>query len=157
MFSILGGGGDWLCRNVGNVSVLNHEGEPMDITQARVCTRVCTLQTKRNIYACEHLNLSQFTISRKWKKKWNDRVMTELSASDALILSETTDTTYAYSCFHLFPLYFSCGLYILKKREDIYFVLNRLFFKVSAWNKSFFFFSLIFIYDCSDNILIIGL
>ncbi len=66
--------------------------------------------------------------------------MTELSAFDALILSETTDTTYAYSCFHLFPLYFSCGPYILKKREEMYFVLNRLFFKVSAWNKSFFFF-----------------
>ncbi len=35
MFSKRGwGGGNWLCRNVGNVSVLNHEGEPMDITQA---------------------------------------------------------------------------------------------------------------------------
>ncbi len=36
----------------------------MDITQERVCTRVCTLQTLRKIYAGEHLNLSQFTISR---------------------------------------------------------------------------------------------
>ncbi len=26
----------------GNISVLNHEGEPMDIKQARVCTWVCT-------------------------------------------------------------------------------------------------------------------
>ncbi len=40
-FSIRGRG-NWLRRNVGNISVLNHEGEPMDITQARVCTRVCT-------------------------------------------------------------------------------------------------------------------
>ncbi len=55
-FSIRGGGGgDCLCRNVGNISVLNHEDEPMDITQARVCT----------IYAGVHLNLSQFTLNRK--------------------------------------------------------------------------------------------
>ncbi len=48
-FSIRGwGGGNWLLRNVGNISVLNHEGEPMDITQARFCT----------IYAGEHLNQS---------------------------------------------------------------------------------------------------
>ncbi len=46
------------------ISVLNHEGETMDITQERVCTRVCTLLTLRKIYAGEHLNLSQFTISR---------------------------------------------------------------------------------------------
>ncbi len=39
MFSIRGGGA--MC-NVGNNSVLNHEGEPMDIKQAHVCTRVCT-------------------------------------------------------------------------------------------------------------------
>ncbi len=25
-----------------NISVLNHEGKPIDIKQARVCTRVCT-------------------------------------------------------------------------------------------------------------------
>ncbi len=31
-----GGQGNWLRRNVGNISVLNHEGEPMDITQAGV-------------------------------------------------------------------------------------------------------------------------
>ncbi len=65
-FSIRGRG-DWLCSNVGNISVLNHEGEPMDITQAGVCTRVCTLQTLCKIYAGERLNLSQFSISRKWK------------------------------------------------------------------------------------------
>ncbi len=53
-----GGQGNWLRRNVGNISVLNHEGEPMDITQAHV-------QTLRKIYAGECLNLSQFTISRK--------------------------------------------------------------------------------------------
>ncbi len=33
-----GGRGNWLSRNVGNISVLNHEGEPMDITQAQICT-----------------------------------------------------------------------------------------------------------------------
>ncbi len=38
MFSIRGAG-----RNVGNIFVLkNHEGEPMDIKQASICTRVCT-------------------------------------------------------------------------------------------------------------------
>ncbi len=37
-----GGWGNWLRHNVGNISVLNHEGEPMDITQACICTRVCT-------------------------------------------------------------------------------------------------------------------
>ncbi len=57
MFSIRGGG-DWLCHNVGNISVLNHEGKPVDITQAHV-------QTLRNIYAGERLNRSQFTINRK--------------------------------------------------------------------------------------------
>ncbi len=29
MFSIWGGRGNWLRRNVGNISVLNHEGEPI--------------------------------------------------------------------------------------------------------------------------------
>ncbi len=38
-------------RKVGNISVLNHEDEPM----GRVCT----------IYAGVHLNLSQFTLNRK--------------------------------------------------------------------------------------------
>ncbi len=36
-----GGRGDWLHCNAGNISVLNHGSEPVDITQARVCTRVC--------------------------------------------------------------------------------------------------------------------
>ncbi len=36
-FSIWGGG-NLLHPNVRNISVLNHEGEPMDITQACVCT-----------------------------------------------------------------------------------------------------------------------
>ncbi len=46
--------GNWLCRNVGDIYVLllNHEGEPMDITQALVCTMVCKLN------AGEHLNQS---------------------------------------------------------------------------------------------------
>ncbi len=41
------------------------------------------VQTLHKIYAGERLNLSQFTISRKWKWKRNDGVMTKLSASDA--------------------------------------------------------------------------
>ncbi len=69
-------GGNWLCRNV----FLNHEGEPMDITQARVCTRVCTMQTKCKIYAGEHLNQS---FHYKQKVKVKNGMMTELSASDA--------------------------------------------------------------------------
>ncbi len=36
------GQGNWLHHNVGNISVLNHGGEPIDIKQARVCTKVCT-------------------------------------------------------------------------------------------------------------------
>ncbi len=51
------GGGEIDYRNVGNVFVLNHECDPMDITQARVWTRLCILQTKCKIYAGEHLNL----------------------------------------------------------------------------------------------------
>ncbi len=31
---------NWLRRNVGNISVLNHGGEPMDITLSNVQTRV---------------------------------------------------------------------------------------------------------------------
>ncbi len=30
-----GGGGNWLRLNVGNISVLNHEGEPMNITHVQ--------------------------------------------------------------------------------------------------------------------------
>ncbi len=52
-----------------NISVLNHEGDPMDITQARVCTRVCTRANFAQINAGECLNLRQFTINRKWKVK----------------------------------------------------------------------------------------
>ncbi len=44
-------GGLRLRQNTGNISVLNHEGEPMDITQA-------TWQTLRNSYAGECLNFS---------------------------------------------------------------------------------------------------
>ncbi len=39
---ILDTGVGGLRRNVRNSSVLNHEGEPMDITQAGVSTKVCT-------------------------------------------------------------------------------------------------------------------
>ncbi len=38
---LIGGGGNWLCLNVGNISVLNHEGKPMDIKQAHVWTKLC--------------------------------------------------------------------------------------------------------------------
>ncbi len=63
-----GGGGNWSCCNVGNISVLNHECETMDITQACVCTRVCTMQTKCKIYTGEHLNQS-FHYKQKVKVK----------------------------------------------------------------------------------------
>ncbi len=38
-----------LRRNVRNSSVLNHEGQPMDITQAGVSTRVCTRAVKKKL------------------------------------------------------------------------------------------------------------
>ncbi len=56
--------GNWVRRNVGNISVLNHEGEPMDITQA-LAPGFAHVQTKLEMYAGECLNLSHFTISRK--------------------------------------------------------------------------------------------
>ncbi len=36
------GGGNWLRCNVGNIAVLNREGEPMDITQGtcKLCARL---------------------------------------------------------------------------------------------------------------------
>ncbi len=61
-------GGNLLCCSVGNISVLNHEAEPMDITQARICTKVCTMQTKCKIYDGEHLNQS-FHYKQKVKVK----------------------------------------------------------------------------------------
>ncbi len=69
--------------------------------------------------------------------------MTKLSASayslrdDERRISTYADNDIGYTCFHLFPLYFSCGPYLVKKWEEAYFVLNRLFLKVGAWNKSF--------------------
>ncbi len=72
-------GGNWLRPNVGNISVSNHEGEPMDFTQAHICTSVSTLQTKCKMYAGEHLNQS-FSLQAESESK---NVMTELSASDA--------------------------------------------------------------------------
>ncbi len=63
-FSIRGRG-KWLCHNVGNISVLNHEGEPIDITHTHAfAPGFAHMQTKRNIYAGERLDLSQFTINR---------------------------------------------------------------------------------------------
>ncbi len=54
------------------------------------------MQTKRKMYAGEHLNLSQITINRKWKSKRNDGVMTKLSASDATYsLRDESTSTYA--------------------------------------------------------------
>ncbi len=86
------------------------------------------VQIFRQIYPGEHLNISQFITSRKWKQR-DDGVIPELSASDAAFSlrdtkrEETTstyaDNSLAYSCFHLFPLYFSSGLYILKKNKRI--------------------------------------
>ncbi len=58
------GGANWLRRNVGNISVLSREGEPMDITQAGVCIRVCTRADLAQNYAGKHLNFSQFTINK---------------------------------------------------------------------------------------------
>ncbi len=77
--------------------------------------------------------ISHFTISRKSKR--NDRVMMELSASDTAYSLKTkrekSTSTYnnglAYSCFHLFPLYFSCGPYILKKRNNVFCVKQVVF------------------------------
>ncbi len=53
-----GGGGGLIHHNIGNISVLNHKCEPMDITQA-----TCKL------YAGEHLNFSQFNIAESESKK----------------------------------------------------------------------------------------
>ncbi len=73
------GWGNWLGRNVGNIYFLNHKDEPMDVTQALVCTRVCT----RARFMLVNIFICQFTVSRKLKSKRNDGVKTELSASDA--------------------------------------------------------------------------
>ncbi len=54
--------GNWL-RIVGNISVLNHEGEPVDITLHCTARLHQGLHTFK-IYAVEHLNLSQITIKR---------------------------------------------------------------------------------------------
>ncbi len=75
-------GGNWLYVAMFEIYVLNHEGEPMDITQACVCTRVCTMQTKCNIYAGEHLNQS-FHYNQKVKVKTESQSNAKLSASDA--------------------------------------------------------------------------
>ncbi len=47
IFDTGGGRGNWLHSNVGNIPVLNHEGKPMDITEARVWTRANFVQ-----YSC---------------------------------------------------------------------------------------------------------
>ncbi len=65
--------GNWLRSHVGNISVLNHEGEPMDITHN---------------YASERLNLSQCIINInasfiQFTESESKNRMTELSASDA--------------------------------------------------------------------------
>ncbi len=65
------------------------------------------------------------------------------------LLQHNADNGIAYSRFHLFPLYFSCGSTYWKKEKKC------ISLKAGASNKSFI--SLIFIYDCSVNILIIGL
>ncbi len=115
------------------------------------------MQTKCKIYAGEHLNQS-FHYKQKVKVKtewWQSfRHLTPVIKSDEST-STYADKGIAYSRFHLFTLYFSCDPYILKKIEEMYFVLKRLFLKIGAWNKSFFLY--IFIYNRSFNILIIGL
>ncbi len=89
-----------------------------------------TLQTKCKIYADEHLNQS-FHYKQKVKVKTEWQSFRHLTP---LILSETkrdeststyADNGIACSCFHSFPLYFSCDPYILKKREEMYFVESR--------------------------------
>ncbi len=67
-----------LRRNTGNTSVLNHEGEPMDIT--------INVQTLRNSYAGEPLNFSH-TESESKKTDGVERY----AALTAHILSETRD------------------------------------------------------------------
>ncbi len=56
-FSIRGAG-NRLRRNVGNISVLNHEGEPMGITQALDCTRVCTCANSARFMLVNIINQS---------------------------------------------------------------------------------------------------
>ncbi len=63
-----GGRGNWLPCNVGNISVLNHEGEPMDIKQAGVCTRA-HVQTLCKIYAGERLKSQSIHYKQKVKVK----------------------------------------------------------------------------------------
>ncbi len=145
-----GGRGDWLHRNVGNISVLNHEGEPMDITQAGVCIRVCTLQTKCKIYAGEHLNQS-FHCKQKVKVK------TERRSNDGAfdILSDTTrdeststhaDNGLAYSCFQCISFVFILWpVHSEKKRINLFCVkqdvLKALYFNEFYWWLHFLYFN----------------
>ncbi len=68
------------CRNTGNISVLNHEGEPIDITQA-TC-KLCTKVTPVNVLTSVMQNVKV--------KKFSYTALT------AHILSETTryESTY---------------------------------------------------------------
>ncbi len=74
----------------------------MDITQARACTRVCTTQTKSKIHDKE----------------------TETKRDESTSTYADDGTEHIH--FHLFPLYFSCGPYILKKEK------KNISFKVGA-------------------------
>ncbi len=116
-----GGRGNWLYRNVGNISVLNHEGELMDM----FAPGFAHVQTKCKIYAGEHLKSQSIHYKQKVKVKmeWsNDRAFRHLMQ---LILSETmrdeSTSTYAdngrLSLFFIYFLY----IYII---EETYFVLN---------------------------------
>ncbi len=64
MFSIRGRG-NWLRHNVGNISVLNHEGEQWISNKHAFAPGFAHVQTLCKIYADERLNRSQFTINRK--------------------------------------------------------------------------------------------
>ncbi len=58
------GGANWLRRDVGNMSVLSREGEPMESHKQAFAPGFAHVQTWRNIYASKHLNFSQFTINK---------------------------------------------------------------------------------------------
>ncbi len=100
-----------------------------DITQARVCTRVCTMQTKCKIYAGDLNQSFHYKQKVKVKTEWwqSFRHLTPVIKSDEST-STYADKGIAYRRFHLFTLYFSCDPYILKKIEEMYFVLKRFFF-----------------------------
>ncbi len=65
-------GGNWLRRNVGNISVLNHEGEPVDITTQATC-KLCSRVMPVNVL---------ISVNSLYAESESKNGMTELSASD---------------------------------------------------------------------------